>query len=82
MNDVFLRLFLINDIDTNLISIFVPEIYNQESQFVVLDDDGKIRKEKTFPCEININVYEEAPRVEIKKEYLRLYAMMIFNIKC
>ena len=28
VNDVFLRLFLINDIDTNLISIFVPEIYN------------------------------------------------------
>lgn len=66
VNDVFLRLFLINNIDTNFISIFVPEILdNFESPFVERDARGRKRKDKTYPCEITINFYENAPKISI-----------------
>lgn len=40
-DNFFLRIFLINDIDTNLISIFVPELWeHQNSEFVARDKLG------------------------------------------
>ena len=81
VNDVFLRLFLINDIDTNFISIFVPEILeNVESPYVERDARGRKRRDKTYPCEIIINFYEDAPRISIKEKFLQLHAIVLFNI--
>ena len=46
-DDFFLLIFLSNDIDTNFISVFIPEIYNEGSQFFEKDKDGKTMSK---PC--------------------------------
>ena len=54
-DNYYLRLFLVNDLDTNLISIFVPEIWNYEfSEFVKLDSTGK---KISNPCKVDISAY-------------------------
>ena len=64
--DPYIRLFLVNELDTNLISIFVPEIWdNANSKFVERDKGGKIRKDVSFPCEISISAYQESPQIKL-----------------
>lgn len=64
-----MRLFLVNDLDTNLISIFVPEIWNYEfSEFVKLDSTGK---KISNPCKVDISAYQEAPKITFTKEWSR-----------
>ena len=46
VKDYYLRLFLVDNIDTNLISVFIPEILNSP-QFVKRDARGKL---VPLPC--------------------------------
>ena len=46
-DDYYLKLFLINNLDTNLISIFIPEIWKDPSEFVLKDSNGKIITHQT-----------------------------------
>ena len=34
VDDYYLKIFLVNDIDTNFIQVFIPEIYGEGSNFV------------------------------------------------
>jgi hypothetical protein len=65
IDDYYVRIFLVNDLDTNLISIFLPEIEQPSFGFVKYDDRGKIIP---APCEIMISAFKEAPFVQFTKE--------------
>ena len=82
-NDFLLRLFLINDIDTNLISIFLPEIWDfQQSQFAVRDDNGNVIKDIVYPCEIHISAYNQAPKITFTQETSNFFSYLKLNIVC
>lgn len=51
IDDYYLRILLVNDIDTNFISVFIPEIYKNGSNFVTYDSRGVIIPK---PCEVLI----------------------------
>ena len=51
VDNLYVSLFMINDIDTSLISIFVPEVWEYPaSPFVVRDTNGEVQEEISFPC--------------------------------
>jgi hypothetical protein len=50
VNDYYLKIFLVNDIDTDFIQVFIPEIYRSNSNFVSYDENGRI---KSRPCEVS-----------------------------
>ena len=79
-DNYYLRLFLVNDLDTNLISIFVPEIWNYEfSEFVSEDSTGK---KITYPCKVLLSAYQEAPKITFTKEWSRFQAFVKIGIQC
>lgn len=49
---------------------------------MVRDEQGRIRKDMTFPCEILIEFDKEAPFIKVTKEHLKFRAYNKFNIKC
>ena len=72
INDYYLRIFMVNDIDTNFISVFIPEIYdNPNSNFIDRDEDGKLISK---PCEVEISAYKSAPSVGFRPEYMKMQA--------
>ena len=79
INDYYLRIFLVNDIDTNFISVFIPEILGEGSNFVSYTADGKLIPK---PCEILISAYKSAPTISFLDEYAESIAFYRFNISC
>ena len=82
-DNFFLRIFLVNDIDTNLISIFVPELWEYENnEFVTRGPNGEIIKEQVLPCEIGLAA-SEAPVIKLTDEYFQLNKMKLdVTIRC
>lgn len=78
-----MKLLLSNSIDTNLISIFIPEIWNaKESEFVDRDENGKVSTNSTFPCEIFISAFKEPPVIAFTKEAFTLKAYIKIAVDC
>jgi hypothetical protein len=83
IDDYYLKLFLINSLDTNLISIFIPEIWQySKSEFVDRDSNGKVLTNSTFPCEIFLSAYKEAPEIAFTKEAFTLKAFIKIDVDC
>lgn len=77
--DYYASIFLINDIDTNLISVFVPEIYADGSNFLDRDRRGII---KPYPCKLRISEYKKAPKISFQGEFADLQSYIKLGISC
>ena len=81
--DFYLQLFLINDIDTNLISIFVPEIWDYpQSQFVTRDKNGHMEMNNPSPCEINLAAHKQPPSIRFTEAYQLFQSQLKVTINC
>ena len=64
IEDYYLKLLFSDQINTNLISIFIPEIWRSGSEFVERDlVTGKVQTNSSFPCELFLSAYKEAPKI-------------------
>lgn len=78
VDDYYLRILLVNNIDTNFIQIFIPEIYNNNSNFVSYKDGQLVSK----PCEVFIRAYKEAPNIKFTANYSQMIAYIELKVSC
>lgn len=84
IEDYYLKLLFSDQINTNLISIFIPEIWQyQASEFVDRDPTtNKILTDSTFPCELQLSAFREAPTIAFTKEAFTLKAYVKIGVDC
>ena len=83
IDDYYLKLLFSDQINTNLISIFIPEIWQSGSEFADVDPiTGKVQTNSSFPCELFLSAYKEAPTIAFTKEAFTLKAWVKIGVDC
>jgi hypothetical protein len=77
-DNLYLKFLFINNIDTNVISVFFPEIYNESSPFMKKVDEKIV----PMPCYINFLAEKQAPELLFQSEYIYFEAYLNINVIC
>lgn len=81
--DFVLSLLTGGSLDTNLISIFIPEIWDfEESPFVVREPSGMVNMDEIYACKVVIAAFKEAPKVKFSKQSFVVTAFFNFEVYC
>lgn len=59
--------------------MFIPEIYNEGSQFLEKDKSGKSMSK---PCQIEMSEYHQAPSIFFQEEYISMLFYIKLRIQC